>query len=54
MPDRESALSVISEMQRRTPSRLIMREGRKVLRRVLQPKLGRRRYSIGHDARPAI
>jgi hypothetical protein len=27
LPDRESALSVISEMQRRTPSRLIMREG---------------------------
>jgi hypothetical protein len=27
LPDRESALSAISEMQRRTPSRLIMREG---------------------------
>jgi hypothetical protein len=27
LPDRENALSVISEMQRRTPSRLIMREG---------------------------
>jgi hypothetical protein len=24
----------------------------KVVRRLLQPKLGRRRYSMGHDARP--